>query len=88
MRVVVSDTHVPQGNHDFIENRRGSGMRYFEFRYGIADIPNKGLMVGAIVGLLQSRLDAGNQCIEALSNLGLFGFQSLELRAQFIEGLA
>jgi hypothetical protein len=62
-------------------------MRHFELGDGLTEILDQRLKVGGVLGFLQSGLDTGDQGVEALSNLGLFGLQLLELRAQIIQGL-
>ncbi len=84
---VQSDAHIAQSDHDLIEDAGGSGMRHFELRDGLTEILDQGLKVGGVLRFLQSGLDAGDQGIETLPDLGLFGLQALELRAQFIQGL-
>ena len=63
-------------------------MRHLQLQSGPAEIPNKRMMVGAVAGCVQARLDPRDQGIEPLANLGLFRLQPFELRSQFSQLLA
>ncbi len=63
-------------------------MRHFEVQNGLAEIPNKGGMVGSVARCVHVRFDRRNQSIEALTHLCFFGLETVEFSAKCREGLS
>ena len=79
---------VPQSRCDLIENGGSPGMRHFELQDGLAEIQDKGVVVGAVTRRVHVRFDRRDQRIETLTHLCLFSFETVELGPQFRKGLS